>query len=168
MIVANAASGITRIEDIKGKNMVYGDPASTSSHLIPKSMLAAKGLKAKKDYSEHFVGAHDAVALTVQTGKADAGGLSKTIFQSLVDRKIIDPKKVIVIAESKPFPEYPWVMRSDLTPELKKKIRRSFMGLKDKQILKNFKADGFAAISDKDYDVVRDLTRVVPVDLSKM
>ena len=108
------------------------------------------------------------MALTVQTGKADAGGLSKTIFQSLVDRKIIDPKKVIVIAESKPFPEYPWVMRSDLTPELKKKIRRSFMGLKDKQILKNFKADGFAAISDKDYDVVRDLTRVVHVDLSKM
>lgn len=116
VIIANGSSGVTRIEDIKGKNMVYGDQASTSSHLIPKSMLAEKGLKAKVNYNEHFVGAHDVVALTVQNGRADAGGLSKTIFQSLVERKTIDPQKVKVIAESKPFPEYPWAMRSDLNP----------------------------------------------------
>ncbi len=168
VIVANGSSGIARIEDIKGKNMVYGDQASTSSHLIPKSMLAEKGLKAKEDYSEHFVGAHDVVALTVQNGRAEAGGLSKTIFQSLVERKTIDPQKVIVIAESKPFPEYPWAMRSDLNPELKEKIRQAFLQIKDKEILKAFKADGFAAVSDKDYDVVRDLSRVLNVDLSKM
>ena len=166
VIVANGSSGITRIEDIKGKNMVYGDQASTSSHLIPKSMLAEKGLKAKENYNEHFVGAHDVVALTVQNGRADAGGLSKTIFQSLVERKTIDPQKVKVIAESKPFPEYPWAMRSDLNPELKEKIRQAF--LQDKEILKAFKADGFAAISDKDYDVVRELSRVLNVDLSKI
>jgi phosphonate transport system substrate-binding protein len=168
VIVANGSSGITRIEDIKGKNMVYGDQASTSSHLIPKSMLAEKGLKAKEDYSEHFVGAHDVVALTVQNGRAEAGGLSKTIFQSLVERKTIDPQKVKVIAESKPFPEYPWAMRSDLNPELKEKIRQAFLQIKDKEILKAFKADGFAAVSDKDYDVVRELSRVLNVDLSKM
>ncbi|MGO9119185.1 MAG: phosphate/phosphite/phosphonate ABC transporter substrate-binding protein [Desulfomonilaceae bacterium] len=168
VIVANGSSGITRIEDIKGKNMVYGDQASTSSHLIPKSMLAEKGLKAKEDYNEHFVGAHDVVALTVQNGRADAGGLSKTIFQSLVERKTIDPQKVKVIAESKPFPEYPWAMRSDLNPALKEKIRQAFLQIKDKQILEAFKADGFAAISDKDYDVVRELSRVLNVDLSKI
>jgi len=168
VIVANGASGVTRLEDIKGKNMVYGDQASTSSHLIPKSLLAEKGLKAKENYKEHFVGAHDVVALTVQNGKADAGGLSKTIFQTLVERKTIDPQKVKVIAESKPFPEYPWAMRSDLKPELKEKIRQAFLQIKDKEILKAFKADGFAAISDKDYDVVRDLSRVLNVDLSKM
>ena len=168
VIIANGSSGVTRIEDIKGKNMVYGDQASTSSHLIPKSMLAEKGLKAKVNYNEHFVGAHDVVALTVQNGRADAGGLSKTIFQSLVERKTIDPQKVKVIAESKPFPEYPWAMRSDLNPELKEKIRQAFLQIKDKEILKAFKADGFAAISDKDYDVVRELSRVLNVDLSKI
>jgi phosphonate transport system substrate-binding protein len=168
VIIANGSSGVTRIEDIKGKNMVYGDQASTSSHLIPKSMLAEKGLKAKENYNEHFVGAHDVVALTVQNGRADAGGLSKTIFQSLVERKTIDPQKVKVIAESKPFPEYPWAMRSDLNPALKEKIRQAFLQIKDKEILKAFKADGFAAISDKDYDVVRELSRVLNVDLSKI
>jgi phosphonate transport system substrate-binding protein len=168
VIVANAAAGIKSLKDIKGKNMAFGDPASTSSHLIPKSLLAAQGLQAKKDYKEHFVGAHDAVALTVQTGKADAGGLSKTIFESLVERGIIKPDKVKVVAESKPFPEYPWVLRSNLKPELKKQIASAFLGIKDKAVLKAFKADGFAPITDKDYDVVRNLAHMLNVDLSKI
>jgi phosphonate transport system substrate-binding protein len=168
VVVANVNAGINSLKDIKGKNMVYGDPASTSSHLIPKSLLAEEGLEAKKDYSEHFVGAHDTVALTVQTGKADAGGLSKTIFQSLVERGLIKPEKVKVIIESKPFPEYPWVLRTNLKPELKGQIAAAFLGIKDNAILKTFKADGFARVTDKDYDVVRDLARVLNVDLSKM
>ncbi|MDR3603605.1 MAG: phosphate/phosphite/phosphonate ABC transporter substrate-binding protein [Syntrophaceae bacterium] len=168
VVIANVQSGIGCLKDIKGKNMVYGDPASTSSHLIPKCMLADQGLKAKEDYKEHFVGAHDVVALTVQTGKADAGGLSKTIFQSLIERGVIKPDKVKIVAESEPFPEYPWVLRSNLKPELEQKICNAFLGIKDPEILKTFKADGFASITDKDYDVVRALAKSLNVDLSKM
>ncbi|MGO8881207.1 MAG: phosphate/phosphite/phosphonate ABC transporter substrate-binding protein [Desulfomonilaceae bacterium] len=168
VVIANVQSGIGCLKDIKGKNMVYGDPASTSSHLIPKCMLADQGLKAKEDYKEHFVGAHDVVALTVQTGKADAGGLSKTIFQSLIERGVIKPDKVKIVAESEPFPEYPWVLRSNLKPELKQKIGNAFLGIKNPEILKTFKADGFAPITDKDYDVVRALAKSLKVDLSKM
>jgi phosphonate transport system substrate-binding protein len=131
-------------------------------------MLAAEGLKAKRDYKEHFLGAHDAVALSVQAGKADAGGLSKPIFQSLVERGVIKPNKVIVIKESKPFPQYPWVMRSDLKPELKTKIRDAFVKAKDKSVLKPFKATGFGPVSDKDYDVVRNLANILGLNLSKM
>jgi phosphonate transport system substrate-binding protein len=167
VIIAGAKSGIESIKDIKGKNMAYGDPASTSSHLIPKSILTEQGLRHKEDYNEHFLGAHDAVALSVQTAKADAGGLSKTIFRSLVERGVISLDKVKVIAESKPFPEYPWTMRSDLSQELKDKIRAAFLAIKDKDILKTFKAEGFAEITDKDYDVVRDLAKVLNLDLAK-
>ena len=168
VVIANAKSGIESVKDIKGKNMAYGDPASTSSHLIPKSILAGQGLTAKKDYNEHFLGAHDAVALTVQTGKADAGGLSKPIFEALIAKGIIKPGKVKVLTESKPFPQYPWVMRSNLKPELKQKIRDAFLNAKDQKVLKPFKATGFGPISDKDYDVVRDLAKVLNLDLSKM
>jgi phosphonate transport system substrate-binding protein len=168
VVIGNVAAGVNNIADIAGKNMAYGDTASTSSHLIPKSMLAQKGLKAGKDYQEHFLGSHDTVALSVQNNKAQAGGLSITIFESLVKRGMIDPAKVKVLAESEPFPEYPWTMRSDLAPALKEKIRQAFLNLKDPEILKAFKADGFAAISDKDYDKVRDLAKILNLDLAKM
>jgi phosphonate transport system substrate-binding protein len=168
VVIGNVAAGINKITDIKGKNMAYGDTASTSSHLIPKSMLAEKGLKAKADYQEHFVGAHDAVAMAVQNGNAQAGGLSKPIFESLVERGIIKLDKVKVLEESKPFPQYPWTMRSDLEPALKEKIRSSFLNLKDTEVLKNFKADGFGPMTDKDYDVVRNLGELLGLDFSKI
>jgi phosphonate transport system substrate-binding protein len=167
VLIANTGAGIAKISDIVNKNVAYGDKASTSSHLIPKSILAENGLKAGENYREHFAGAHDAVAMAVQNGHAQAGGLSKPIFESLVQRGLVDPNKVKVLAESKPYPQYPWTMRSNLKPELKEKIRAAFLNLKDPEVLKPFKADGFGPISDKDYDVVRSLGTLLKLDLSK-
>jgi len=167
LLIVNTAAGINSIADIANKDVAYGDKASTSSHLIPKAMLAEGGLLAGTQYREHFVGAHDAVALAVQNGHAQAGGLSKPIFEALVQRGMIDPNKVKVLAESKPFPQYPWTMRSNLKPELKAKIRTAFLELKDPEVLKPFKAEGFGPASDKDYDVVRNLGSLLKLDLSK-
>lgn len=157
VVIANTSSGINSIADIKGHDVAYGDQASTSSHMIPKSMLAAAGLKADANYREHFLGAHDAVAIAVQRGTAQVGGLSQPIFNSLVDRGVIDAAKVKVLAVSDPFPQYPWAMQSNLDSKLKEKIRSAFYALKDKNILKNLKADGMVPISDTDYNVVRNM-----------
>ncbi len=167
VVIANTASGVKTIADIKGKDVAYGDTASTSSHLIPKSVLAEGGLMAGRDYKEHFVGSHDAVALAVQNGHAQAGGLSRPIFESLVERKIVSLDKVKVLQYSKPFPQYPWTMRSNLKPELKEKIRSAFLNLKDPAVLRSFKAEGFDAITDRDYDVVRNLGPLLKIDLAK-
>lgn len=168
VIIANVAAGVNSLKEIQHKNMAYGDKASTSSHLIPKGMLMDKGLEAKKHYQEHFLGAHDAVAIAVQNGNAQAGALSKPIFDSLVERKIIDLEKVKVLDESKPFPNYPWTMRSDLKGALKDKIREAFYNLKDQEILKPLKADGFAPIKDKDYDGIRGLGKLLNLDFAKL
>jgi phosphonate transport system substrate-binding protein len=71
-----------------------------------------------------------------------------------------------VLVESKPFPQYPWTMRSNLNAALKEKIRAAFLGLNDPAVLKPFKADGFGPISDKEYDVVRNLGTLLKLDLS--
>ncbi|MFW5733474.1 MAG: phosphate/phosphite/phosphonate ABC transporter substrate-binding protein [Oceanidesulfovibrio sp.] len=169
VVIANTEAGIDTIADIKGHDMAYGDQASTSSHLIPKSMLKAAGLSSEEDYEEHFLGAHDAVAVTVQSGKAQAGGLSKPIFESLVAKGTIDPNKVKVLDVSKPFPQYPWAMRSDLDPQLKEEIKNAFWNLKDPEVLEGFKkATGFGKMTDSDYDVVRDLAKLLDLDLAKM
>jgi phosphonate transport system substrate-binding protein len=167
VLIANAAAGIDSVAAVRGKDVAFGDAASTSSHLIPKAMLAQKGLKAGADYRAHFVGAHDAVALTVQNGKAQAGGLSKPIFESLLGRGVIDPNKVKVLQESKPFPQYPWAMRSELKPELKERIRAAFLSLRDQEVLRPFKAEGFGPVADPDYDVVRDLGKLLNLDLAR-
>lgn len=168
VIIANAQAGITKLADIRGKTFAYGDQASTSSHLIPKMILKKEaGLAAGQDYSEQFVGAHDAVAIAVQNGRAQAGGLSRPIFESLVQRGVVRADAVKVVAYSADYPNYPWTMQANLDPALKAKIRAAFLALKDPAVLKNLKADGFAAATDADYDVIRELGTVLNLDLSK-
>ena len=84
------------------------------------------------------------------------------------DRKLIDASKVKVLGYSKDYPQFPWTMRSNLKPELKQKIRQAFVDLKDPEVLKNFKAEGFTSVTDKDYDVIRDMGKILKLDFSKM
>ena len=168
VVIANAASGIEKMADIKGRDMAFGDVASTSSHLIPKSMLLNEGLKSGEDYKEHFVGSHDAVAMNVQNGNAQAGGMSEPIFQTMMEKGLLKADKVRIIATSQEFPEYPWTMRSGLNPELKKAVRQAFLDMKDPAVLKPFKADGFTAIDDAAYNPVRELATILNLNLAQM
>ena len=118
-IIGNTKKGVTSFDDIKGTTFALGDPASTSSRLFPELTLAENGLTKGKDFQGVFLGSHDAVALAVQNGNAQAGGMACPILKSLKKKGVIDPSKVTTIAESSPIPQYPWTMRSTLSPELK-------------------------------------------------
>ena len=168
VIIAHAGSGIEKIGDIKGHDMAFGDVASTSSHLIPKSLLLNAGLKSGTDYKEHFVGSHDAVAMNVQNNNAQAGGMSEPIFHTMMEKGLLKADKVKVIATSEEFPEYPWTMRADLDPGLKKAVKQAFLDMKDPSVLKPFKADGFVAIDDAAYNPVRELARILNLNLESM
>lgn len=169
ILIANVDSGVNSYADIRGKKMAYGDQASTSSHLIPKTVLLEEaGLEGGKDYEQHFVGTHDAVAVNVANGNADAGGLSEVIFAHVMDRGLIDRDKVKVLGHSNEFPQYPWAMRSNLDPALKKQIQAAFVAIDDEEILKNLKAEGFVEIDDSAYDVIRDMGGLLNLDFSKM
>ncbi|MEM6518877.1 MAG: phosphate/phosphite/phosphonate ABC transporter substrate-binding protein [Cyanobacteria bacterium P01_C01_bin.70] len=167
VIIGNAAAGVDEFADIAGQTVAFGDPASTSSRLFPELTLAQADLTAGEDYEAVFLGAHDAVALAVQNGNAQAGGLSRPIFDSLVAAGTLDPSQVVVIAESEPIPQYPWTLRADLAPELKADIRAAFLSLDDETILAPFKADGFAEMTDEDYDGIRKAGEKLGLDLGE-
>ena len=168
VVIVQANSPIKNIADLKGKIVAYGDTASTSSHLVPRAMLQDAGLVANTDYKTVYLGAHDAVARAVETGKAPAGALSRPIYDSLIKGGKLDGAKLRVLAETKPIPNYPMAMQSKLNPALKEQIRKAFVELKDPAILKSFRADGFAATDDKAYDVLRDTAKVLSLDLAKL
>ena len=167
IIIGNVEAGVDHLADIEGATVAFGDPASTSSRLFPELTLAEAGLTAGEHYDAVFLGAHDAVALAVQNGNAQAGGLSRPIFETLIAEGTIDASKVNVIAESEPIPQYPWTMRSDLAPGLKAQIGSIFLNLDDQSVLTPFKADGFAPITDGDYDGIRKAGQILGLDLGE-
>ena len=157
VIIGNSAQNIKDFEDIRGKNFGFGDVASTSSHLIPKFILKKNNLEGKKDYKEVYLGTHDAVAIAIQNGIIQAGGLSEPIFDMLIKNRIIDLKKINIIEYSEYYPQYPWVYIDDLNENLKKQISEIFLNIKDKQVLSKFKADKFSKILDSEFDIIRKL-----------
>ena len=168
VVIVGADSGIGRTADLKGKTVAYGDQASTSSHLVPRAMLQDQGLVADKDYKAVYLGQHDAVARAVESGKVPAGALSKPIFETLLGSKKIDGTKVRVLAETEAIPNYPMAMQSKLSAALKDQIRKAFLDIKDPAILKPFRAEGFAPMTDADYNVLRTTAKVLNLDLAKM
>jgi phosphonate transport system substrate-binding protein len=168
IIIAGADTPIKTLADIRGKTVAFGDPASTSSNVIPKLMLIKDGgLKPEQDFKSVYLGAHDAVAIAVMRGHADAGGLGKHIFDSLVQRGLIDLNKVRIIKVSDPIPQYPFVMRTDLPKELQDRIKQAFLNLDNKEVLEPLKAYGFGTITDQDYDIIRDAVRFLQIDLTR-
>jgi len=168
ILISQAGGPVQTVADIKGRNFGYGDQASTSSHLMPRAFLVRNGLEGNKDYRVVHLGTHDAVARAVQNGQVHAGALSKAIFENLIARKTIDSAKLHTVAITPPIPNYPMVMQGKLDPALKAAIRSAFLDLKDRAILKTFRAEGFAATNDKAYDVLRETAKILNLDLSKM
>lgn len=168
VIIARTEGAVKTIADIAGKTVGFGDNASTSSHLIPRAFLARADLIGEKDYKFVHLGSHDAVFHAVEAGKVDAGGLSQEIFKRLSEKNSDAASKLTVLAESDPIPNYPMVMQADLAPELKAAIKKSFLELKDKEILKTFRAEGFVETSDNAYDILRETAKVLDLDLTKV
>ena len=155
VIIVPADSPAKTLADLKGKEIAFGDPASTSGTWVPQYQLVAAGLKPRRDFTPRILGAHDAVALAVANHRVAAGGLSKPIYQRLIREKKIDARAVRVLTESPPIPEYMWTFRDGLDPAFREQVRKAFLTVDDPEALKVFRADAFVPASDSDVDVVR-------------
>jgi phosphonate transport system substrate-binding protein len=155
VVIVPADSPAKTLADLKGKEVAYGDPASTSGTWVPRYMLVEAGLVSGRDYTLRVLGAHDAVALAVANHKVAAGGLSMPIYNRLLKEGKIDAKAVRILAESPAIPEYMWTFRQGIDPAFKEEIRKAFITVNDSEALKVFRAEAFIPCVDSDVDRVR-------------
>jgi len=168
ILIATASGPVQELKDIKGRPFAFGDQASTSSHLAPRAHLAKAGLIGETDYKVVHLGKHDAVARAVANGQVPAGALSEPIYRSLVQTNKIDPTKIRQLALSDNIPNYPMTLQGYLKPEVKDAIKKAFLELKDPEILKLFRIDGLVPATDKTYDVLRDMAKILNLDIAKL
>ena len=169
VIIAGSGSPVRALEDIRGRPFGFGDQASTSAHLVPRAtILQRANLAGGRDYRVVHLGTHDGVARAVQNGQVPAGALSKPILDNLIRRGTIDAARITEITQSDPIPNYPMVMQGNLAEPLKALIRSAFLELRDPEILRAFRVEGFAPTTDEAYNVLRDTARLLELDLNQM
>jgi phosphonate transport system substrate-binding protein len=155
--IANSASKINGLADLKGKNFTFGSVSSTSGHLMPRFFLLENKINPEKDFKRiAFSGAHDATALQVESGKVEAGVLNASVWDKLVTEKKVDTSKVKVIWTTPPYYDYNWTVRGDLDPGLVKKLTDAFLRLDPgnpahKELLDLQRASKFIATKPDNY-----------------
>ena len=155
--IANAASGINGLADLKGRNFSFGSVSSTSGHLMPRFFLLENKINPDKDFKRvAFSGAHDATALQVESGKVEAGVLNASVWDKLVSEKKVDTRKVKVIWTTPPYFDYNWTVRGDLDPVVVKQLTNAFLeldpkNLQHKELLDLQRASRFIATKPENY-----------------
>jgi phosphonate transport system substrate-binding protein len=143
IMVARKDSGITKIEDIKGKKLGYADPDSTSGYLVPLVTLP-EALGAPVDQvvaSTGFGGGHENLVLEVVKGTFDVGttwgsgvgefkdGYTSGNLKKMVDKGILNMDDLVEVWKSPLIPNGPVVVRTSMNEDMKAKFKQFMMDL---------------------------------------
>lgn len=159
VIMTKKGSGIESIEDLRGVDFAFVDPASTSGHLAPKTLLIQNGLDPDAEMNTVFAGSHPSAALALMNDNVVAaatheGNLLNLINEGQVDAcfyedgipnretprtaeeiqatyEACEDGNIVILAQTDPIPSTPFAVRSNLPDTLKDRLREIYLGIKD-------------------------------------
>jgi phosphonate transport system substrate-binding protein len=130
VFITQTNSGIKRLADLKGKQVSFGSPSSTSGHAMPRSFLLDAGIDPEKDFKRvAYSGAHDATIAAVVNGRVDAAALDITVWRKFVSENKVDTTKVDVFYTTPPYFNYNWSVHADMPAPLREKITAALLNL---------------------------------------
>lgn len=154
-------SGITKVEDLKGKKIAIASFTSTSGFLYPANLLADNGIDVEADVEWFDAGGHDKAILAVLDGLADAAFTFKDA-RSLLEADYPDIREEIVyVTDTEPIFNDTISVIPSMDPELKEKIKDAFINIaateEGKEIVRAiYTHEGYAEATDADFDTIRE------------
>lgn len=154
-IMVRKDSPIASLAQLKGKRFVFGDRASTLSHIVPRHMLLKAGIEVKDFSQVSYVANHDNIALGILAGTFDAGAVKEEVFLQY------QPQGLRSLARSAPITDHVFIARDNLPKEIVQALRKAFLQLSDsaegRQIISGMRSDVIALVpaDDRDFDVLR-------------
>jgi len=156
MLVVRRDSSIKSVRDLAGKNFAFGDPAA----ILQRAVVVNAGLRLEQLGTYKFIGHYDNIARGVANGDFDAGILKDTTaFQW-------EKKGLHIIYRSPELPPYNIVVSSRVDEKTRDTLRQALLRLDPRNpahrnviesLDRNY--DGFASVTDAEYDVVRTLVK---------
>ncbi len=171
-IITYPGSGITKVEDIKGKKMAFTSETSNSGYKAPSALLRDKfKLNAGKDYEPVFSGKHDNSIIGVANKDYPAAAIANTVMGRMIARGVVKKEQLVSIYKSQSFPSTGYGYVYNLKPELAAKVKQAFATYKweGTALLKEFEksetpGESFIPITYKEHwQVVRDIDAALGV-----
>jgi len=174
-IITHPGSGITKIEDIRGKRLAFTSETSNSGYKAPSALLRDQfKMEAGKDYTPVFSGKHDNSILGVANKDYPAAAIANSVKVRMEGRGVVKPEQTQVIYKSQTFPTTGYGHAHNLRPELAAKVREAFFSYKweGSALAIEFNKseppqEKFMPITYKQHwQVVRDIDRAMSVNYS--
>jgi phosphonate transport system substrate-binding protein len=179
VMVVRADSGITSLEQMRGKSLAWADPNSTSGYLIPRFALRRQGLGVESgQYFSRtgFGGGHEQAvvavlqrqydaAVTWASGQGDvSAGFSRGNLRAMVDKGMLNMRDLRIIWTSEPIVNGPHAARSDLPAAFKEDWRRFHLALPKAHAeiyrqVERGSGTGYREVRHQDYELIVEIRR---------
>jgi phosphonate transport system substrate-binding protein len=126
-IITYPDSGVTTINDLKGKTILFTSSSSNSGHKAPVAILKERfGMQDGIDYKSRFSGSHINSVTKVAHHEYKIAAIASGFTTALMLHDKIPQNSVQVIYESDSFPTTGYGYSHKLKPELAQKIEEAF------------------------------------------
>lgn len=144
VMVTRSDSGITNLEQMRGKTLAWADPNSTSGYLIPRFALRRAGINPESGpyFSRTgFAGGHEQgvvavlqrqydAAVTWASGQGDvAQGYSRGNLRAMVEKGMLNMSDLRILWTSDPIPNGPLAVRTALPAAFKEDMKLFHLAL---------------------------------------
>jgi phosphonate transport system substrate-binding protein len=167
IIITRNDSGIDKVQNLKGKKLIFVDKDSAAGYIFQMLLLTKAGMDVNKDFTMlPFAKKHDNVTMAVFNKAADAGGIREDDLDKMKDK--VDLSQIKIVGYTDYFPNWPVYSTPKLNKSASAKVKAALLNLKPgdpaaEKILEAAKLSGFAPITDKDYDLLRQAAKVIGV-----
>ncbi len=161
-ITVRKDSGINKVEDLRGKTILFGGGRKAMGSFIATTAILKKhGLKAGEDYTVKFAKNPPSAVIGVYSRGADAAGSGDVFLKKGGMKGAIDFSEIKVLEKSDRFIHLPWAVKTDISSKKRKLIQKVLISLQDTvggaSILKTAKVNRFQPVIDSDFNKVREI-----------
>jgi phosphonate transport system substrate-binding protein len=163
-VVVRRDSPFLTLADLRSARWAYNEPGSQSGHNVVRYALARLG--ERHGYFGQVIqsGAHQTSLQMILNGQVDGSAIDSTVLeQELLDNPSI-ASQIRIIDTFGPSPIPPWITPINMDTELNSLLQGCLVAMEADQcgrrILDRAGMARFVAVSDKDYDPIREMARV--------
>ncbi|MGD2058831.1 MAG: PhnD/SsuA/transferrin family substrate-binding protein, partial [Anaerolineales bacterium] len=147
--------------DLRGARWAYNEPRSHSGYNVLKAHLFDLGELDGFFASAQMAGSHETALEMIMQGSVDGAVIDTTVYETVLRHQPELGSQLRVVDSLGPSPMPPWIVTSEVESNLRSDIRRILTEMHEdpegKRILQRHAALRYAAVTDADYDPIREM-----------
>ena len=173
IIIARKDSGIEKIEDLKGKTMIFGPALGPTGFMSQIDLLQQAGIDPDEDLAFYSIPGgsfkHEKVAYGVLFERYDAGALPLDDMEIMAEEGRIDMDDFTIIAKAEPVPYCNFGASQKIDEAFAQKFKNTILSIDENttveingevvKVLNKALVDGYVDITDADFDIIREMAK---------